>query len=113
MISVVVASERSLRETTEIADKEIKRLLETVDGVGDVSLTGGRERQIRVYADADKLNAYGLTIKQFESAIQNENVETPGGRIGRGESELGVRTLGRLSAVEQFGRRRRLVAGDR
>src|SRR3989441_1049741 len=103
VISVVVASERSLRETTEIADKEIKRLLETVDGVGDVSLTGARERQIRVYADADKLNAYGLTIKQFESAIQNENVETPGGRIVRGESELGVRTLGRLSAVEQFG----------
>lgn len=103
VISVVVASERSLRETTEIADKEIKRLLETVDGVGDVSLTGGRERQIRVYADADKLNAYGLTIRQFESAIQNENVETPGGRIVRGESELGVRTLGRLSAVEQFG----------
>src|SRR5439155_1487459 len=57
VISVVVASERSLRETTEIADKEIKRLLETVDGVGDVSLTGARERQIRVYADADKLNA--------------------------------------------------------
>ena len=103
VISVVVASERSLRETTEIADKEIKRLLETVDGVGDVSLTGARERQIRVYADADKLNAYGLTIKQFEAAIQNENVETPGGRIVRGESELGVRTLGRLSAVEQFG----------
>jgi HAE1 family hydrophobic/amphiphilic exporter-1 len=104
VISVVVASERSLRETTEIADKDIKRLLETVDGVGDVSLTGGRERQIRVYADADKLNAYGLTIRQFESAIQNENVETPGGRIVRGESELGVRTLGRLSAVDQFGK---------
>ena len=103
VISVVVASERSLRETTEIADKEIKRLLETVDGVGDVGLTGGRQRQIRVYADADKLNAYGLTITQFEAAIQNENVETPGGRIVRGESELGVRTLGRLSAVEEFG----------
>src|SRR5437667_178396 len=86
VISVVVASERSLRETTEIADKEIKRLLETVDGVGDVSLTGARERQIRVYADADKLNAYGLTIKQFEAAIQNENVETPGGRIVRDQS---------------------------
>src|SRR5437867_8587086 len=103
VISVVVASERSLRETTEIADKEIKRQLETVDGVGEVSLTGGRQRQIRVYADADKLSAYGLTIRQFEEAIQNENVETPGGRIVRGESELGVRTLGRLSAVEQFG----------
>src|SRR5207245_1659424 len=69
-----------------------------------LSTISGLDCQIRVYADADKLNAYGLTIKQFESAIQNENVETPGGRIVRGESELGVRTLGRLSAVEQFGR---------
>jgi HAE1 family hydrophobic/amphiphilic exporter-1 len=102
VISVVVASERSLRETTEIADKDIKRQLETVDGVGEVSLTGGRQRQIRIFADADKLSAYGLTINQFEAAIQNENVETPGGRIVRGESELGVRTLGRLSAVDQF-----------
>jgi HAE1 family hydrophobic/amphiphilic exporter-1 len=103
VISVVVASGRSLRETTEIADKEIKRQIETVDGVGDVSLTGARARQIRIFADADKLNAYGLTINQFEAAIQSENVETPGGRIVRGDSELGVRTLGRLSAVEQFG----------
>src|SRR5206468_3097569 len=45
VVSVVVASDRSLRETTEIADKQIKRQLETVDGVGEVSLTGGRERQ--------------------------------------------------------------------
>jgi HAE1 family hydrophobic/amphiphilic exporter-1 len=103
VISVVVASQRSLREITEIADKDIKRQLETVDGVGEVSLTGGHERQIRIYADADKLNAHGLTINQFQRAIQSENVETPGGRIVRGEAELGVRTLGRISAVEQFG----------
>ena len=41
---MIVAGERSLRETTEIADKRIKRVLETVDGVGEVSLTGARLR---------------------------------------------------------------------
>ncbi|HEY3120544.1 MAG TPA: efflux RND transporter permease subunit [Vicinamibacteria bacterium] len=102
VISMVVASSRSLRETTEIADKDIKRVLETVDGVGEVGLIGARERQIRIFVDADKLNAYGLTINQFQRAIQGENVETPGGRMIRGETELGVRTLGRISAVEQF-----------
>ena len=103
VISLVVAGDKSLRETTEIADKQIKRVLETVDGVGEVSMTGGRDRQIRVYADAEKLNAHNITISQLQRAIQNENVEIPGGRIIRGESELGIRTLGRIDAVSQFG----------
>ena len=103
VISLVVAGEKNLRETTEIADKEIKRVLETVDGVGEVSMTGGRERQIRIFADAEKLNAHNLTISQLQRAIQSENVEIPGGRIVRGDSELGVRTLGRIDAVSQFG----------
>jgi len=96
----VVAGDKSLRETTEIADK---RVLETVNGVGEVSLTGARLRQIRVFADVDKLAAYGLTIIDVEHAIQAENVEIPGGNIVRGDAELGVRTLGRLDAVAQFG----------
>jgi HAE1 family hydrophobic/amphiphilic exporter-1 len=103
VVSMVVATNKSLRETTEIADKQIKRVLETVDGVGEVSLTGARERQIRIFADAEKLNAYGVTISQLQDAIQNENVEIPGGRITRGDNELGVRTLGRVDAVSQFG----------
>src|SRR5256714_3838795 len=103
VISLVVAGDRSLRETSEIADKQIKRVLETVDGVGEVSLTGARERQIRLYLDAEKLNAHGLTINQVQRAVQNENIEIPGGRIIRGESEMGIRTLGRIDAISQFG----------
>jgi len=103
VVGLVVAGDKNLRETTEIADKEIKRVLETVDGVGEVSMTGGRERQIRIFADAEKLNAHNITISQLQRAIQSENVEIPGGRIIRGESELGIRTLGRIDAVSQFG----------
>src|SRR5262249_39512148 len=103
VMAVVVAGDRSLRETTEIADKQIKRVLETVAGVGEVRLTGARLRQIRIFADADKLAAYGLTIIDVQRAIQNENVEVPGGTIVKGDAELGVRTLGRLDAVSQFG----------
>src|SRR5215475_12427554 len=102
VISLVVASDRSLRETTEVADKQIRRVLETVDGVGEVSITGGRDRTIRIYSDAEKLNAYGITINQVQQAVQNENVEIPGGRIIRGQAELGVRTLGRIDAIDQF-----------
>jgi hydrophobic/amphiphilic exporter-1 (mainly G- bacteria), HAE1 family len=103
VISLVVAGDKSLRETSEIADKQIKRVLETVDGVGEVSLTGARVRQIRLFLDAEKLNAHNLTINQVQHAIENENIEIPGGRIIRGESEMGVRTLGRIDAISQFG----------
>src|ERR1700731_3814942 len=102
VLSVLISGGRDLRETTEIADKQIKRALETVNGVGEVDLTGGRIRQIRVFGDAEKLNAYGITITQLESAIQNQNVEVPGGTIRRGASEMGVRTLGRIEASELF-----------
>lgn len=102
VLSLVVASGKSLRETTEIAEKKIKRVLETVDGVGEVSLNGARQRQIRVLVDAEKLSACNLTINDVENAIQSENVEIPGGKIRRGEAELGVRTLGRMDAVSQF-----------
>jgi hydrophobe/amphiphile efflux-1 (HAE1) family protein len=102
VLSLLIAGGADLRETTEIADKQIKRTLETVNGVGEVDLTGGRIRQIRVFGDAEKLNAYGITINQLEDAIRNQNVEVPGGTIRRGASEMGVRTLGRIEASDLF-----------
>src|SRR6266446_1928563 len=102
VLSLLVSGAGNLRETTEIADKQIKRALETVNGVGEVDLTGGRLRQIRVFGDAEKLNAYGITIDQLENAIQNQNVEIPGGSIRRGASKMGVRTLGRIDSADQF-----------
>ncbi len=103
VISLVVSGTDNLRVITEVADKVIKRRLQTVAGVGDVSLSGGRPRQIRILADIHKLNAYGITVTQLEKAIQAENVETPGGKVEEGDSETGVRTLGRMDAPDQFG----------
>jgi multidrug efflux pump subunit AcrB len=56
-----------------------------------------------VYADAERLNAHGITISQLQRAIQSENVEIPGGRIIR-RIELGIRTLGRIDAISQLAR---------
>jgi HAE1 family hydrophobic/amphiphilic exporter-1 len=92
----------SLRTLTEIADKQIKRALETVDGVGEVSLAGGRAREIHVTLDIEKLSAYGISVDQVREAIDSENVEVPGGKLEQGKSELTLRTLGRIDAAEQF-----------
>ncbi|MCS7024478.1 MAG: efflux RND transporter permease subunit [Bryobacteraceae bacterium] len=102
VMTLAVSGQRSQRELTEIADKKIRRAIETVDGVGGVEIFGGRNRQINLFLDIDKLNAYNLSAQDVEHAIRTENIEAPGGRIVRGPSELGVRTLGRVQRVEEF-----------
>src|SRR6266478_2605931 len=102
ILTMLVGGSGSMRQTTEIADKQVRRALETVNGVGAVNLSGGRLRQIRVFADAEKLNGFGITIKQLETAIQKENVEIPGGTVRQGQFELGMRTLGRIETPAQF-----------
>jgi multidrug efflux pump subunit AcrB len=71
-------------------------VLESVDGVGQVSMNGGRAREIHIVVDIEKLNSYGLTIDQVRDAIQKENVEIPGGTLEQGKWEVGLRTLGRV-----------------
>ena len=71
----------SRRELTEIADKQIRRAIQTVDGVGSVELNGGQARQIRVLLDAQKLTAHNFTVLDVRDALQRENIEAPGGRM--------------------------------
>jgi HAE1 family hydrophobic/amphiphilic exporter-1 len=92
----------SLRTLTEIADKLVERSLESVDGVGAVTMSGDRPREIHVVVDIEKLNARGLSIDQVRDAIEKENVETPGGTLEQGKWEVDLRTLGRVEAADQF-----------
>ncbi len=103
VLTLAVSGNRSVRELTEIADKQVRRSLEAVDGVASVDMSGMLKRQVNVMLDLDKLNAYHLTPQDVQAALIAENVEAPGGRIVRGLSEVGVRTMGRLDEVPEFG----------
>src|SRR5204863_304031 len=102
MTLVLASKQMTIRALTEVADKQVKRALESVDGVGAVTLSGGSAREIHVVVDIEKLNARGLSIQQVRDAIQKENVEIPGGTIEQGNWEVGLRTLGRIEATSQF-----------
>ncbi|HWW84562.1 MAG TPA: efflux RND transporter permease subunit [Vicinamibacterales bacterium] len=103
VMSIVVSSDSmSLRTVTEIADKQVKRAVEAVNGVGEVDLGGGRAREIHVVVDVEKLNAYGLSMTQVRDAVVSENIEIPGGTVEQGKGELLLRTLGRIDATEDF-----------
>jgi HAE1 family hydrophobic/amphiphilic exporter-1 len=102
VLTIVVYAQRSAKELTQIADKQIKQVLETVQDVGEVSLMGDRRREIRVLLDPTRLTAYGLTTAQVYSAVSRQNVETPGGSFITGPSEIAMRTMGRLRDVKDF-----------
>ena len=102
IMSISVSGGRSMREITEIADKQVKQQLESVSGIGQVLLVGGRTRAIQIEIDAEKMNALGLGINQVSSALQRQNVEIPSGRIDQGKREVTLRTLGRITSPRQF-----------
>jgi hydrophobe/amphiphile efflux-1 (HAE1) family protein len=103
IMTVLVSGSLSRRELTEIADKQVRRAIQTVDGVGSVDLSGGQRRQIRVLLDAQKLTSHNFTVLDVRDALRRENIEAPGGRMITGLQELGLRTLGRVTSAEQFG----------
>src|SRR6185295_9968800 len=102
MSLMISSTSASLRTLTEIADKQVMRALESVDGVGAVSISGDRAREIHIVVDVEKLNAHGLSIDQVVNAIRQENVEIPGGTLEQGKWEVGLRTMGRVEATGQF-----------
>ena len=102
IMTVLVSGPMTRRELTEIADKQVRRSIQTVDGVGSVDLNGGQERQIRILLDAQRLTSHNLTVLDVREALQRENIEAPGGRMISGPQELGLRTLGRVATPDQF-----------
>jgi len=103
ILTVVVSGSMNRRELTEIADKIVRRGIQTVDGVGAVDLVGGQNREIRVLIDAHRLTAHNLTVTQLRDALVNENIEQPGGHMIRGPEQVDLRTLGRITSAGQFG----------
>src|ERR687885_232794 len=95
---------RAPKEITEIAEKRVKQELETVKDVGSVGYNGERKREIQLMLNADRLNAYGLTVDQVRSAVERQNVEIPGGQFTAGPADVAVRTMGRIRNVEDFNR---------
>jgi hydrophobic/amphiphilic exporter-1 (mainly G- bacteria), HAE1 family len=102
VLSLALTATKPVRDITEYADKVLRRQLESVSGVGQVLILGGRQRQINIWLDADRLRAYNLTVTDVSRALQGQNVEIPGGRVDQGSQSLTLRTRGRVQTVADF-----------
>nr|WP_276598894.1 efflux RND transporter permease subunit [Nannocystis sp. SCPEA4] len=111
VITLVVSSDRrDLREVTELARKQVLEPLQGVAGVGQIQLVGGQKRAFNVLLDADALAAQGLSIQQVRQAIEQQNLELPGGRLESSGREEVLRTMARVQDAREL---RRLVVAER
>jgi HAE1 family hydrophobic/amphiphilic exporter-1 len=102
VLSIAVTAQKPVRDVTEFVDKVMRRQLESVSGVGQVLVLGGRQRQINVWLDADRLRSYNLTVTDVSRALQSQNIEIPGGRVDQGQQSMTLRTRGRVQSVAEF-----------
>src|SRR3989440_1117643 len=103
VMSLALTADKPVRDITEYADKVLRRQLESLNGVGQVVVTGGRERQINIRLDADRLRAYSVTVTDVARALNQQNAEIPGGRMDQGANSITLRTRGRVQTVDEFG----------
>ncbi len=102
ILEVALSAPGNIRDITEYADKHLRRQLENISGVGQVTILGGRKRQINVVLDPQKLQSYNLTAIDVQRALATQNIQIPGGQVDQTTRELTLRTRGRLQSTNAF-----------
>ena len=102
IVWIAVWGDRSVKDLTHYADKVLKRDIEKIPGVGSVTISGGRTRQIRFWLDRKKLEAVSLTADDVKQALGLEHREVPGGRIENHRIEYIVKTKGEYETPSSF-----------
>jgi len=97
-----ISAPRNVVELNDFVETNIQERIQSVDGIGEVVIFGGRQRQIKVYVDPTRLRAFNLSITEVSNAIRNQNLELPGGSLIEGAKTSGLRTISKLTDVNQF-----------
>jgi len=103
IIWLAVSSEKlSSRDLMTYVQDHLKDQFTTISGVGEILLGGFLERNLRIWVDADKLQAYQLTVQDVIDAVKEQHQEVPAGRIETASNEFNVRVMGEAVTTEEF-----------
>lgn len=106
LIIVLESESQDLEELREVADREVKKAFEGIEGVSDIMVAGGRIREILVDCDLQALDAHGITMGQIMNLLQSQNVNLAVGRIDQDGGRLPVYFKGRYDGLRPI---RRLI----
>ena len=99
---MALSGQKSVRELSTYTDEVLKEQLQRINGVGAIRMGGLRLRQVRIWLDRHKLEAYALTAQDVLRTLQRENVELPGGRIESATKEYSVKIKGEVPNPQEF-----------
>jgi len=103
MLLTLESSKYPLKDLMMYTNDRVKDQFSTVAGVGDITLGGYRDPNLRIWVNKKALNDYELSVNDIISTIQNEHLEGPAGQLQDGKRQLNVRTMGEAKTIEEFG----------
>lgn len=103
IISMTVESRtKNQLELTEYAENVLLEKLQTIPGVSNIRIWGEKRYAMRMWLDPVKMAGYGVTFPDVQEALNRQNIELPSGKLSGDQTELSVRTFGRLYSEEDF-----------
>ncbi len=97
-----ISAPRDIVELTEQVEELVVKRIESSDGVAEVFMWGARTPRVLINVNPDRLRAFNLSVTEVTAAVRSQNQESPGGNIVEGQRTLGVRTMSKLTEIEQF-----------
>jgi len=103
ILSMTVQSNtRNQLEVSDYAENVLQERLQTIPGVSSIQIWGQKRYAMRLWFDPMRMAAYGITFSDVQDALNRQNIELPSGKVSGYQTELSVRTIGRLQTEEDF-----------
>lgn len=102
LILALQSPTKSLLELSDYGENVLQQQFQTINGVSSVGLFGEKRYAMRLWLDPDKMNTYNVSFTDLRNALNSENIDLPPGKIYGNNTELTIRTVGRLTTEKQF-----------
>ncbi len=102
ILMAIQSKTKGLLELSDYAENVLQERFQTINEVSSVAIRGQKRYSMRIWTNTDKLSAYGIAFNDIQTALNKENVELPAGKIYGNNTELIIRTLGKLTTEKQF-----------
>ncbi len=109
IMTIAANAKMNEAEFFDLIDKKISPILSRVNGVAQIRLIGGQEREIQVNLDANKMKGYGLSVPQVQQGILTSNLDFPTGNIQTRDQKILIRLAGKYKTVAEL---RNLIVSD-
>jgi HAE1 family hydrophobic/amphiphilic exporter-1 len=97
-----ISAPRNVVDLTNLVQNQIQERIENAEGVGEVQIFGGRQREIKIFINPDRLRAYNLSVTEVSNALRAQNTESPGGSVNEGARTTTLRTLSKITDLNEF-----------